>query len=1013
MSIYEVSNDGEEIPASGSAPGPASTEDVPLQAAGPCSLCQTPCVHTTSMLMTIHEVSNDGQEIPVSGSAPGPAVAEDVFMHAEHIQPRPACVPQPSQPAKTFFGLAQDAGRQGFSRPAFNDDYVARFPEDPYGQETAPNARAWRVYVEEAAIFDENMVGQSRDGLDVMLVFVSQNLQADFSEMSALLLHDLLVVQLAMVDGATVNVTTPSINPAEKFEPDVIDIWINGLWVVSLTTSLVVALAAVLVKQWLHRYMTFPSGTPRLRSHIRQFRFMGLEKWRVLIIIGMLPIIMHISLMLFFAGLTLFFIPLRVSLAWAVGSITVLVCVLYLVSNVIPIIFPQCPYQTPLTDFIHHLCQLVRFGIQSIRQPWRKAIHHCFVACRGIRKLAIPSEHQSSTAPDILSEHQSRTTSPEVLPSKSKSFTQLESDPVQDAHDTLSVDALDWLYHMSSNPTVHTLVLQGISGLPAASHSYAATKWGGARNMENQRYQLIEELSFDIDPPWAVLERLARSYVFLRLDNDESRVPEYFYKIAQSEHYDPCTRAVTAASWVASRRLPVTVHEALPFFASHSLGLLLHPLIWEEIVRVVLNHQLSSVIDESSLVQFVYLVFKNHLGATSPDASLMTGGEVVWTRLQPEIWDALIKWPLLARHDNVPVESISSYYRTLLATGKMSLSHVLHHRDNTMDHFTIGDCQHLELLVCVARLSTFNDPDVMLNVDLWTVVFDFLCTVITVIQDISVTSLQSQKYNHRLHLTGSIQSFYWHRSSLMPEFHFPRLEFLLQTWAGFYDCIEYDSDLKDDRHKLSNLSLPMDIMGYALSRGHEEAYRIFKDGGWMGIIFTDWAIWGYLNVIRGCIEGLYTLTSDLNRRKFCEYLHRPQQLILGFMLIIAGNPPCRPLHSLRDLVIQLAKICPTHTSWRDCDAELKAILAWAQTLNPEISLFPWPPSLQNLSATAAFRKYTLVDRIARRFSDQVMQECLEIGLETLHTILENAQSVEGVLIPDLETQTSIDTAIPA
>ncbi|KAF8990491.1 hypothetical protein BDZ89DRAFT_974292, partial [Hymenopellis radicata] len=241
-------------------------------------------------------------------------------MEAEDTQPSPTAVPQPSQPAQTFFGLAQDARRPGLSRPVFNDDYVGQFPEDPYGQETAPNARVYRVYVEEAAAFDGNMVGQSRDGLDVMLVFaglfsavvtsflvqVSQNLQADFSQMSALLLHDLLVVQLAMADGGTVNVTTPSINPAEKFDPDAIDVWINGLWVVSLVTSLVVAFASVLVKQWLHRYMTFPSGTPGLRSHVRQFRFMGLEKWRVRIIIGMLPIVMNISLMLFFAGLALF-----------------------------------------------------------------------------------------------------------------------------------------------------------------------------------------------------------------------------------------------------------------------------------------------------------------------------------------------------------------------------------------------------------------------------------------------------------------------------------------------------------------------------------------------------------------------------------------------------------------------------------------------------------------------------------------------------------------------------------
>ncbi|KAF8895798.1 hypothetical protein CPB85DRAFT_209622 [Mucidula mucida] len=353
--------------------------------------------------MSIREVSDDVEEMPVSGA---PTAAADMPMQAENAQPG---APQPTQPTKTFFGLAQDSRKQGFSQPVFNDDYVTRFQEaDPYGQETAPNARVWRVYVEEAAAFDENMIGQSRDGLDVMLVFaglfsavvtsflvqVSQNLQADFSEMSALLLRDLLLVQLARADGTTLNVTTPSVNPAAKFDPDAIDVWINGLWVVSLVTSLVVALSAVLVKQWLHRYMTFPSGTPGLRSHVRQFRFMGLEKWRVRIIIGMLPIVMHISLMFFFAGLALFYVPLRASLAWTVGTITVFVCLLYLISNTIPIIFPQCPYQTPLTDFIHHVCQVVPFGLRSIR-------FHCFVAYRGIVKQLVLLRQQSSTASEF------------------------------------------------------------------------------------------------------------------------------------------------------------------------------------------------------------------------------------------------------------------------------------------------------------------------------------------------------------------------------------------------------------------------------------------------------------------------------------------------------------------------------------------------------------------------------------------------------------------------------------
>ncbi|KAF9003515.1 hypothetical protein BDZ89DRAFT_1240193 [Hymenopellis radicata] len=333
-------------------------------------------------------------------------------------------------------------------------------------------------------------------------------------------------------------------------------------------------------------------------------------------------------------------------------------------------------------------------------------------------------------------------------------------------------------------------------------------------------------------------------------------------------------------------------------------------------------------------------------------------------------------------------------------------------------------CQSVELLACTVRLIA--NPDVMPNEAHWTVNLDFLCSVITVIQDGYVTSLWPEKNNWKAWVSClfNIQEFYYRSSKfLTPIFHFPRLEFLLQTWAGFYDCLQYDSDFKDGV-PMSNLWMPMDIMANVLSRGHKAAYRIFRDKGWMGIIFTEWVICGVTwrpvgdfpnRVLVGCLEGLYTLTPDSNRRKFCEYLHQPQQLVLSFMLIVAASAsePDFTLDDSRDLVVRLAKICPTHTSWKDCDTELKAILAWARTPNAETSLFPWPRSLQNLSATAAFRKYPLVERTARRFSSRKMREELEICLETLHTILENAEHVEGVWIPDLETQTSIAAALLA
>ncbi len=49
---------------------------------------------------------------------------------------------------------------------------------------------------------------------------------------------------------------------------------------------------------------------------------MGLEKWRVGLIIGLLPVLMSASLAVFLVGLVLFIIPLRVSIAGVVGAIT-------------------------------------------------------------------------------------------------------------------------------------------------------------------------------------------------------------------------------------------------------------------------------------------------------------------------------------------------------------------------------------------------------------------------------------------------------------------------------------------------------------------------------------------------------------------------------------------------------------------------------------------------------------------------------------------------------------------
>ncbi|KAK0479950.1 hypothetical protein EDD18DRAFT_1086245, partial [Armillaria luteobubalina] len=196
-------------------------------------------------------------------------------------------------------------------------DYEQKFPEDKRGEELGPAARVWRTCLEESAASDGEMVEGWRDGLDVLLVFAglfsavvttfvaqtSQSLQVNYSQVTTLLLIELINVQRSTSNGSLVN-NIPHTDLT--FSPSTSDSWVNGLWFTSLSLSLSAALFAVLTKQWIHQYMSVPSRSSRDRCHVRQFRYMGLEQWGVGLIIGLLPVLLGASLGVFLVGLVLF-----------------------------------------------------------------------------------------------------------------------------------------------------------------------------------------------------------------------------------------------------------------------------------------------------------------------------------------------------------------------------------------------------------------------------------------------------------------------------------------------------------------------------------------------------------------------------------------------------------------------------------------------------------------------------------------------------------------------------------
>lgn len=161
-----------------------------------------------------------------------------------------------------------------------------------------------------------------------------------------------LLVEVAIRIG---NSATPTGNPGLEaltpppFEVTTAAIRINILWFLSLVLSLVTALFALLVKQWLRRYMSWTHVT-RSRDSVtlRQCRYDALVQWQVFGMIGMLPLLIQVAVILFLVGVA----DLLWSLHTAVASvITVVIAVglsLAIGSAILPTFVPTCPYRSPL-----------------------------------------------------------------------------------------------------------------------------------------------------------------------------------------------------------------------------------------------------------------------------------------------------------------------------------------------------------------------------------------------------------------------------------------------------------------------------------------------------------------------------------------------------------------------------------------------------------------------------------------------------------------------------------------
>ncbi|KAF8598459.1 hypothetical protein BDV93DRAFT_423609, partial [Ceratobasidium sp. AG-I] len=137
---------------------------------------------------------------------------------------------------------------------------------DNIGEELAPDAGIWQLYLDEAKEHDDELVESQNKNLDMMLLFAalfsgiltaflieSKNLlQQDPSDAATALLLLIAQSQQRIEQGSP----QPTLPPIQLpiFSASMSARWVNGLWFLALALSLSAALVAMLAKEWLAAY---------------------------------------------------------------------------------------------------------------------------------------------------------------------------------------------------------------------------------------------------------------------------------------------------------------------------------------------------------------------------------------------------------------------------------------------------------------------------------------------------------------------------------------------------------------------------------------------------------------------------------------------------------------------------------------------------------------------------------------------------------------------------------------
>ena len=200
--------------------------------------------------------------------------------------------------------------------------------------------------------------------LTAFVVDSKQDLKANPSDETVYYLrqHSTILSQISVqLSVLAPQVSIPSTPPPHfpAFNPLSSDVHVNVFWFMALVFSLLAALLAILVQQWVRDYMhVFQRyGGPLKSARLRQYLYEGCERWYMLKVAEVVPGFLHVSLFLFFTGLAESLLNTNTKVALSTILPIGISGLLYILMTFVPTIYPQSPYRNSFSGIFWYLFQ--------------------------------------------------------------------------------------------------------------------------------------------------------------------------------------------------------------------------------------------------------------------------------------------------------------------------------------------------------------------------------------------------------------------------------------------------------------------------------------------------------------------------------------------------------------------------------------------------------------------------------------------------------------------------------